>query len=127
MPIHNIDKGQPTYPIPKPIIGQGRAGLKRKVEMNQPMTLSQQTPAQPMVTHVPKTAPSLPKSVTQSQVQLQHIPIPFTQPHQPGNPTCIGPKIQHRPSPPYYDPYARPPPRPPDITDPLDSQKDFNG
>ena len=41
------------------------------------------------------------------------------------NPTHIGPKIQHRPSPPYYDPYARPPPRPPDITDPLDSQKDL--
>ena len=37
----------------------------------------------------------------------------------------IGPKIQHRPSPPYHDPYARPPPRPPDITDPLDSQKDL--
>ena len=41
------------------------------------------------------------------------------------NPTCIGPKIQHRPSPPYHDLYARPPPRPPDITDPLDSQKDL--
>ena len=41
------------------------------------------------------------------------------------NPTHIGPKIQHRPSPPYYDPQARPPPRPPDITDPLDSQKDL--
>ena len=37
----------------------------------------------------------------------------------------IGPKIQHRPSPPYHDPYTRPPPRPPDITDPLDSQKDL--
>ena len=43
--------------------------------------------------------------------------------------TCIiqqiGPKIQHRPSPPYHDPYTRPPPRPPNITDPLDSQKDL--
>ena len=37
----------------------------------------------------------------------------------------IGPKIQHRPSPPYHDPYARPPPRPPDVTDPTDSQKDL--
>ena len=33
--------------------------------------------------------------------------------------------MQHRPSPPYYDSYARPPPKPPDITDPLDSQKDL--
>ena len=36
----------------------------------------------------------------------------------------IGPKIEHRPSPPYHDPYARPPPRPPHVTDPIDSQKD---
>ena len=45
------------------------------------------------------------------------------------DPTCIvqqiDPKIQHRPSPPYHNPYARPPPRPPDITDPLDSWKDL--
>ena len=41
------------------------------------------------------------------------------------NPTGIGPKIQHRPSSPYHNLYARPPPRHPDITDPLDSQKDL--
>ena len=52
------------------------------------------------------------------------MPRPLSQ-HQPVDPTCIGPKIQHRPSPPYYDPYARPPPKPPDIIDPLDSQKDL--
>ena len=125
MPIHNIDKGQPTYPIPKPRIGQGRAGLKRKVKMNQPMPLPQQTPAQPIVTHVPKTALPLPKSVTQSHVQPQYIPIPLTQPDQLVNPACIGPKIQHRSSLPYHDLYTRLPPRTPDITDPLDSQKDL--
>ena len=37
----------------------------------------------------------------------------------------IGPKIQHRPSQPYHDLYTRPPPRPHDVTDPLDSQKDL--
>ena len=56
------------------------------------------------------------------------MPTPLPQ-HQPIDPTCIiqpiGPKIQHRPSPPYHDPYSRPPPRPPDVTDPLDSQKDL--
>ena len=67
----------------------------------------------------------MPKSVTQSHVRPQHIPIPLTQQHQLVNPTCIGPKIQHRPSLPYHDPYARPPPRLSDITDPLDSQKDL--
>ena len=45
------------------------------------------------------------------------------------HPTCIvqpiGPKIQHRPSPPYHDPYSRPPPRPPDVTDLIESQKDL--
>ena len=37
----------------------------------------------------------------------------------------IGPKIQHRPSPPYNDLYTRPPPRPPDVTNFIDSQKDL--
>ena len=60
--------------------------------------------------------------------QPQHIPILLPQ-YQLVDPTCIvqqiGPKIQHRPSPPYHDPYARPPPRPPDVTDPIDSWKDL--
>ena len=67
LPIHSIDKGQPTHPIPKPRIGQGRARLKRKVKTNQPMPLPQQTSAQPVTTHVPKTAPPLPEPITQSQ------------------------------------------------------------
>ena len=31
LPIHSVDQGPPTHPIPKPRIGQGRAGLRRKV------------------------------------------------------------------------------------------------
>ena len=49
--------------------------------------------------------------------------------HQLVDPTCItqpiGPKIQYRPSPPYHDPYARPPQRPPDVTNSIDSWKDL--
>ena len=45
--------------------------------------------------------------------------------HQPIDPTCIGPKIQHRPSPPYFDLYARPPPKPLNTIEPLDSLKDL--
>ena len=49
--------------------------------------------------------------------------------HQPVDPSLIiqpiGPKIQYRPSPPYHDLYSRPPPRPPDITNSIDSQKDL--
>ena len=66
----------------------------------------------------------LPELTDQSQscIKPQIKLRPLLQ-HQPVDPTCIGPKIQHRPSPPYYDPYARPPPKPPDIIDPLDSWK----
>ena len=69
----------------------------------------------------------LPETTNQSQshVQPQIMPRPLSQ-HQLVDPTCImqqiGPTIQHRPSPPYHDPCIRPPPKPPDITDPLDSQ-----
>ena len=72
----------------------------------------------------------MPELITKSQVNAQprHIPIPLPQ-HQLVDPTCIvhqiGPKIQYRPSPQYHDPYARPPPRPPDVTDPIDSWKDL--
>ena len=73
----------------------------------------------------------MPEPVVQSHGKVQpqpHIPIPLPH-HQLIDPTCsiqpIGPKIQHRPSPPYHDLYARPPPRPPDITNSIDSWKDL--
>ena len=56
------------------------------------------------------------------------MPVSLTQ-HQLVDPTCImhpiSPKIQHRPSPPYHGSYVRPPPRPPDVTNSIDSQKDY--
>ena len=66
---------------------------------------------------------------SQENVQLQHhMPILLPQ-HQLVDPTCIiqpiDPKIQHRPSPPYHYPYAKPPPRPSDVTNSIDSQKDL--
>ena len=88
--------------------------------------------AQPITKHVQKTVMPLPEPTNQSQshVQPQIMPRLLSQ-HQPVDPTHIiqqiGPKIQHRPSPPYHDPYAGPPPKPPDITDPLDSQNRFIG
>ena len=73
----------------------------------------------------------MPEPIVQSQENVQpqhHIPIPLPQ-HQPVDPTHIiqpiGPKIQHRPIPPYCNPYARPPPRPPDVTNAIDSQKEL--
>ena len=73
----------------------------------------------------------MPEPIVQLQENVQpqhHIPIPLPQ-HQLIDPTHIiqpiGPKIQHRPIPPYHDPYMRPPPRPPDVTNSVDNQKDL--
>ena len=105
--------------------------MKRKIRTHQPIPLSKQTLAQPIPTPAPKEAPSLPEPIVQSQESVQpqlHIPIPLPH-HQPEDPTCIiqliGPKIEHRPTPPYYNPYVRPPPRPPDVTNSIDNQKDL--
>ena len=129
-PIQTINKGMPTHPILKPRIGQGRAGLRREVKAPQPITIPHQLPAQPIIEHDLRTVMPLPEptSQSQSQVQPQILPRPLSQ-HHPIDamhiPQQIGPKIQHRPTPSYPDPYIRPPPKPPDISDPLDSQKDL--
>ena len=76
--VQPVDKGQPTHPIPKPRIGQGRARLRRKFKTHQPIPLPKQMPAQPITTHVPKAALSLPESVAQLQESVQpqyHVPI----------------------------------------------------
>ena len=126
-----VDKGPPTHPIPKPRVGQGRARLKRKIKTNQPIPLPKGMLAQPIPTPTPKEALSFPELTVQSQENVQpqhHMPIPLPQ-HQPVDPIhiiqLIGPKIQHRPSPPYHNPYARPLPRPPDVTNSIDSWKDL--
>ena len=83
--------------------------------------------AQPIQTPAQKEALSLPEPTVQSQENVQpqhHVPITLTQ-HQLVDPTCImqpiGPKIQHRPSPPYHNLYARLP----DGTNSIDSWKDY--
>ena len=129
-PIQTVNKGMPTPPIPKPRIGQGRARLRRKVNTMQPIPLPQQPPTQPMTKHIQKAFIPLPEPINQSQSQVQSkiLPRPLSE-HQPIDPMHIpqqiGPKIQHRPIPSYHDPYTRPPPKPPDISDPFDSQKDL--
>ena len=125
-----VDKGLPTHPIPKPRIGQGRAGLRRKVKAPLPIASPHPLHVQPITEHDSRTTVSLPEPTNQSQghVQSQILPRPLSQ-HHPIDPTHIpqqiGPKIQHRPTPSYHNPYARPPPKPPDISDPLDSWKDL--
>ena len=67
LPIQTFDKGLPTHPIPKPGIGQGRSGLRRKVKTPQPISLLHQLPAQPITKHVQKTVMPLPEPTNQSE------------------------------------------------------------
>ena len=81
-----VDKGLPTNPIPKPRIGQGRAGLKRKIRTNQSIPLPKWMLAQPVQTPAPKEVLSLPEPTVQSQENVQpqhHVPNTI-------NPTSTG-------------------------------------
>ena len=74
---------------------------------------------------------SLPEPVVQSQERTlpqHHIPAapqPIVHPTSTSITQPIGPSIEHRPIPPYHEPFLRPPPRPPDVTDVKDSRKDL--
>ena len=89
-----------------------------------------QPPTQPITKHVQKAVVPLPEPTNESQSHVQSLilPRPLSK-HHPINPVHspqqIGPKIQHRPTPSSHNPYARPPPKPPDISDPFDNQKDL--
>ena len=93
-----VNKGPPTHPIPKPRIGQGRAGLRRKVKAPLPIASPHPLPVQPIAEHDLRTAMPLPESTNQSQshVQSQIWPRQLSQ-HHPIDPTQIpqqiGPKI----------------------------------
>ena len=90
-PTQPIDKGPPTNPIPKPRIGQRRAGLRRKIRTSQPIPLPKQMLAQPILTPATKEALSLPEPIVKSQQNVQpqhHIPIPLPQ-CQLVDPACI--------------------------------------
>ena len=82
-PIQTINKGMPTHPIPKPRIGQGRAGLRRKVKASQPITSPHLVPAQPITEHDFRPEVPLPEPTNQlqSQVQSQILPRPLSQHH----------------------------------------------
>ena len=136
-PMHQtqpIDQGPLTSivpTVPKPRIGQGRAGIKRKPKIALPTPKPIQTPSPPIPTPAPREVQSLPEPVVQLQerVLLWHqvpaaspsivhpTPAHITQP--------LGPRIEHRSIPPYHEPFLRPPPRPPDVTDVKNNRKDL--
>ena len=65
-----------------------------------------------MMKHIQKAVMPLPEPINQSQIQVQSqiLPRPLSQ-HQLIDPTHIpqqiGPKMQHRPTPSYHNPYAK--------------------
>ena len=63
------------HPIPKPRIGQGRAGQRRKVQTHQPISLPHQSPIQPTTKHVQKTVMPLPETTVQSQIDVLPQPV----------------------------------------------------
>ena len=89
-PIQTINKGMPTHPIPKPRIGQGRAGLRRKIKLPQPITSPHSLPAQPITERDSRTVVPLPEPTNQlqSHVQSQILPRPLSQ-HHPIDPIHI--------------------------------------
>ena len=105
-------------PIPKPKIGQGRAGIRGKART----VPHPQTP-------VPNVTPSLSDTVTQPQVtvQIEHQLLAQT-----GNKQPIGPRIENRPIPFYPDLTLRLPPCPPDLKETrrdlldLDTERNIN-
>ena len=132
--IPHIDQGPPTntlLPVPKPRIGQGRAGIRRKPKVALAIPKVIQTPA--LLTPMPaqRTAQLLTEPAVQSQdsTQMQHqvpiMPNPLIQP----TPASIKMPLEHRldprPIPSYHEPFLRLPPRPPDETATKDNRKDL--
>ena len=129
-----INKGLPTNivpPVPKARIEQGRAGIRRKPRVTLPTPKPIQTPTPPIPTPAPRAVQSLPEPVVQSQERTlpqHHIPAapqPIVHPTPTFTTQPIEPRIEHRPTPPYHEPFLRPPPRPPDVTDVKDERKDL--
>ena len=137
-PMHHtqpIDQGLPrniVLPMPKPRIRQGRAGIRRKPKVTLPILKPVQTPACPMPIHTPRAVQSLPEPVVQSQERplLQHhvpaAPLHIIHPTPASITQPVGPRAEHRPIPPYHEPFQRSPPRPPDATAVKDNRKDLS-
>ena len=121
-PMHQtqpIDQGPPTsivQPVPKPRTGQGRAGIRRKPKVALPTPKPVQRSAPLIPTTAPRAVQPFPEPIVQSQerTSLQHhvpaVPLPIVHPTPAWITQPIGPRIKHRPVPPYHEPFLRPPP-----------------
>ena len=122
-PIHyipHIDQGPPTNtlpPVPKPRIGQGRAGIRRKPKVVPPIPKVIQTPTSLTPMPAPRTVHPLTEPAVQSldSMQTQHqtpiMPKPLIQPTPASIKTTLESRLDPRPIPPYHEPFLRPPPK----------------
>ena len=124
-PIHHIpykDQRPPTNtlpPVPKPRIGQGRAGIRRKPKVVLPIPKVIQIPTLTMPTPAPRTVLSLTEPISQSQdntipqPQVPNAIKPLIQPTPASITKPLEPRIDPRPIPLSHEPFLRPPPMPP--------------
>ena len=108
-PIHHTvhtDQRLPTnavLPLPKPRIGQGRAGIRRKLKATLPIPKPIEMPTPPIPMPAPRTVQELTEPVTQSQDSIlpeHHVPTvlqPLVQPTPASITQPIEPITDHRP------------------------------
>ena len=119
-------------PYPKPRVGQGRAGIRRKAKVTPPISKPSQIPTCPIPKPAPRTVQPLTEHVTQSQdsiIPQHHVPAmpqPLAEPTPASMTHPLEPITCNRPIPPYHESFVRPPPRPPDARPMSDNQKDFS-
>ena len=113
-PMHQaqtMDQGPPTNvvpPLPKPRIGKGRAGIRRKPKLTSPIPKPIQTPALPIPTPAPRAVQPLPEPVAQLQERTlpqHHVPaqpLLLVYPTSASITQPVGPRVEHRPIPPYH-------------------------
>ena len=108
----STDQRPPTNAVPslpKPRVGQGRAGIRRKPKVTLPTPKSIQMPTLPMPKPAPRTLQPLPEPVTHLQdsiIPQHHVPTALqllAQPTPASYTQPIEPTIQQRPIPPYQE------------------------
>ena len=118
-------------PLPKPTIGQGRAGLRRKPRVTPPIPKPTHTLTPPIQKPAPRATQPLTDPATLSQDSIlpqHHVPTMPQSLIQPA-PASITPHIehitQHRPILLYYEPFVRPLSKPPDAITVKDTRIDL--
>ena len=131
-----VDQGPPTnvvLSLPKPRVGQGRAGMRRKPKPK--IALPIPNPMQTISPPTPKPAPRALQPLAEPEAQSEERTLP--QPHvtaaslplvqltSASIAQHLEPRVKCRPIPSYHEPFLRPSPRPPDTMSEKDNRKDL--